>query len=137
MKLVLQVLLLALAIPAQAAPAMVAAANPHAARAGIEILRAGGSALDAAIAVQMVLNLVEPQSSGIGGGAFLLFFLVLRFFCPEFRNSIIAPFLLAAYLHPLTAQSVLGLFALLIRSLPFEILLFLIAILVSSAKQKA
>jgi len=58
-----------------AAPArhfMVAAANPHAARAGVEVLREGGSALDAAIAVQMVLNLVEPQSSGIGGGAFLL-----------------------------------------------------------------
>jgi gamma-glutamyltranspeptidase/glutathione hydrolase len=55
-----------------AAQFMVAAANPHAARAGLEILRAGGSALDAAIAVQMVLNLVEPQSSGIGGGAFLL-----------------------------------------------------------------
>jgi gamma-glutamyltranspeptidase/glutathione hydrolase len=55
-----------------AAQFMVAAANPHAARAGAEILRAGGSALDAAIAVQMVLNLVEPQSSGIGGGAFLL-----------------------------------------------------------------
>src|SRR6185503_16249407 len=52
---------------------MVAAANPHAARAGIEMLRAGGNALDAAIAVQLVLNLVEPQSSGIGGGAFLLY----------------------------------------------------------------
>src|SRR5512139_3551512 len=51
---------------------MVAAANPHAARAGLEILRAGGSALDAAIAVQLALNVVEPQSSGIGGGAFLL-----------------------------------------------------------------
>src|SRR5260221_6728039 len=51
---------------------MVAAANPHAARAGVEVLREGGSALDAAIAVQLVLNLVEPQSSGIGGGAFLL-----------------------------------------------------------------
>ncbi len=51
---------------------MVAAANPHAVDAGVEILRAGGSALDAAIAVQMVLGLVEPQSSGIGGGAFLL-----------------------------------------------------------------
>ena len=51
---------------------MVAAANPHAARAGLEILRAGGSAVDAALAAQMVLTLVEPQSSGIGGGAFLL-----------------------------------------------------------------
>ena len=51
---------------------MVAAANPYAARAGIEILEEGGSALDAAVAMQMVLGLVEPQSSGIGGGAFLL-----------------------------------------------------------------
>ena len=51
---------------------MVAAANPLAADAGYEVLRAGGSALDAAIAVQMVLTLVEPQSSGIGGGAFLM-----------------------------------------------------------------
>jgi gamma-glutamyltranspeptidase/glutathione hydrolase len=51
---------------------MVAAANPLAAEAGREILRAGGSAVDAAVAVQLVLNLVEPQSSGIGGGAFLV-----------------------------------------------------------------
>ncbi len=50
----------------------VAAANPLATEAGARILRAGGSAIDAAIAVQMVLTLVEPQSSGIGGGAFLL-----------------------------------------------------------------
>lgn len=50
----------------------VAAANPLASDAGLQVLRAGGSALDAAIAVQMVLALVEPQSSGIGGGAFLL-----------------------------------------------------------------
>jgi gamma-glutamyltranspeptidase/glutathione hydrolase len=51
---------------------MVAAANPLATDAGHQVLKAGGSALDAAIAVQMVLTLVEPQSSGIGGGAFLL-----------------------------------------------------------------
>ncbi|MCE4555343.1 gamma-glutamyltransferase family protein [Pelomonas cellulosilytica] len=50
----------------------VTAANPLAAEAGIEILRAGGSAIDATIAVQAVLGLVEPQSSGIAGGAFLL-----------------------------------------------------------------
>jgi len=51
---------------------MVAAANPLAARAGLRILHEGGSATDAAITVQMVLGLVEPQSSGLGGGAFLL-----------------------------------------------------------------
>ena len=56
------------------AKGMVVAANPHAAQAGIEILRAGGSAVDAAIAVQTVLSLVEPQSSGIAGGAFLIFY---------------------------------------------------------------
>jgi len=50
----------------------VAAANPLATQAGFDVLKAGGSAIDAAIAVQMVLGLVEPQSSGIGGGAFLL-----------------------------------------------------------------
>ncbi|ERS86283.1 gamma-glutamyltransferase family protein [Halomonas sp. PBN3] len=52
----------------------VAAANPLATDAGYQVLKAGGSAIDAAIAVQMVLNLVEPQSSGIGGGAFLVHF---------------------------------------------------------------
>ncbi len=53
---------------------MVASANSYASEAGREILREGGGAIDAAIAVQLVLNLVEPQSSGIGGGAFLLHF---------------------------------------------------------------
>jgi gamma-glutamyltranspeptidase/glutathione hydrolase len=51
---------------------MVAAADPQAVAAGLEILRAGGSAADAAIAVQLVLGLTEPQSSGLGGGAFVL-----------------------------------------------------------------
>ncbi|HUU36463.1 MAG TPA: gamma-glutamyltransferase [Vicinamibacterales bacterium] len=51
---------------------MVAAANPLAVEAGVSILAQGGSAIDAAIAVQMMLTLVEPQSSGIGGGAFLM-----------------------------------------------------------------
>ncbi|MDH3579428.1 MAG: gamma-glutamyltransferase [Hyphomicrobiales bacterium] len=51
---------------------MVVAAHPLAAEAGLEILRGKGSAVDAAIAAQLVLNLVEPQSSGLGGGAFLL-----------------------------------------------------------------
>lgn len=53
---------------------MVATANPLATEAGYHVLKAGGSAVDAAIAVQMVLTLVEPQSSGIGGGAFLMHF---------------------------------------------------------------
>lgn len=58
-----------------AAPqAMVVAAHPLAVEAGLEVLRRGGSAVDAALAVQMVLGVVEPQSSGLGGGGFLLHF---------------------------------------------------------------
>ncbi|CAN0623746.1 gamma-glutamyltranspeptidase / glutathione hydrolase [Burkholderia multivorans] len=53
---------------------MIVAANPLAAQAGHAMLKAGGSAIDAAIATQMVLALVEPQSSGLGGGAFMLYF---------------------------------------------------------------
>jgi gamma-glutamyltranspeptidase/glutathione hydrolase len=51
---------------------MVAAAHPLAVDAGYDVLRRGGTAMDAAVAVQLVLGLVEPQSSGIGGGAFVL-----------------------------------------------------------------
>lgn len=54
--------------------AMVAAADPRAVEAGLEILRSGGNAIDAAIAVHTVLGLVEPQSSGIGGGAFMVYY---------------------------------------------------------------
>lgn len=64
--------MLVLFIPALPAHSMVSAAHPLATEAGVEILEAGGSAIDAAIAIQAVLTLVEPQSSGIGGGAFLL-----------------------------------------------------------------
>jgi len=54
--------------------AMVAAAHPLAVEAGLEVLRRGGSALDAAVAVEAMLGLVEPQSSGLGGGGFILYF---------------------------------------------------------------
>ena len=52
---------------------MVAAANPLATQAGYQMLRQGGAAIDAAVATQLVLTLVEPQSSGIGGGSFMLY----------------------------------------------------------------
>ncbi|MBT5781206.1 MAG: gamma-glutamyltransferase [Rhodospirillaceae bacterium] len=70
---------------------MIAAANPHAARAGSDILKAGGSAIDAAIAAQMVLGLVEPQSSGIGGGGFLLHYNVTSGAIESFDGRETAP----------------------------------------------
>ncbi len=54
--------------------AMVAAANPLAVAAGVKVLKAGGTAIDAAVAVQAVLGLVEPQSSGVGGGAYMVYY---------------------------------------------------------------
>ena len=62
------------ASPPPARGPFVAAANPLAVEAGLEVLRRGGSAVDAAVAVQAVLGLVEPQSSGLGGGAFMMVF---------------------------------------------------------------
>ncbi|WP_374515184.1 gamma-glutamyltransferase family protein [Brevundimonas sp.] len=59
--------------PAARGP-FVAAANPLAVEAGMRVLREGGSAVDAAVVVQAVLGLVEPQSSGLGGGAFMMFY---------------------------------------------------------------
>jgi len=61
-------------VPVRAHDWMVVAANPLAVEAGAEVLAAGGSAADAMVAVQAVLGLVEPQSSGLGGGAFLVWF---------------------------------------------------------------
>ncbi|MBS9718370.1 gamma-glutamyltransferase [Pseudohalocynthiibacter aestuariivivens] len=60
--------------PVRAKNWMVAAANPYAVEAGAEVLKNGGSAADAMVAVQAVLGLVEPQSSGLGGGAFLVWY---------------------------------------------------------------
>lgn len=54
--------------------AMVAAANPLATQVGVDVLKKGGSAVDAAVAIQAVLGLVEPQSSGLGGGAFMVYY---------------------------------------------------------------
>ena len=59
---------------AAARHAIVVAANPLAAQAGMHVLQAGGSAADAAVAMQAVLGLVEPQSSGLGGGAYMIYY---------------------------------------------------------------
>jgi gamma-glutamyltranspeptidase/glutathione hydrolase len=62
------------AVPMKAKSWMISAANPHAVRAGAQILDMGGTAADAMVAIQSVLGLVEPQSSGLGGGAFLIWY---------------------------------------------------------------
>jgi len=86
MRLAIALAFCALAASAPAAPraaapkaaardhAMIAAANPDAVEAGLAVLRAGGSTIDAAVAVQAALGLVEPQSSGLGGGAFMVYY---------------------------------------------------------------
>jgi len=61
-------------LPVQSQHWMVSAANPHAVQAGADVLAKGGTAADAMVAVQSVLGLVEPQSSGLGGGAFLVWY---------------------------------------------------------------
>src|SRR5690349_3257562 len=69
--------LVALLLPAAAraeSHEMVAAAHPLAVEAGLDVLRHGGTAIDAAVAVQMMLGVAEPQSSGLGGGGFLLYY---------------------------------------------------------------
>ena len=80
---------------------MVVAAHPLAARAGYDVLKLGGTAVDAAIAVELMLNLVEPQSSGIGGGGFLLHYAArgdkLETYCTEVVNLARANQTLAAF----------------------------------------
>ncbi len=77
--------------PVRASNAMIAAAHPAAAEAGARILAAGGAAIDAAIVAQMVLGLVEPQSSGIGGGGFLLHYDAARDSVESFDGRETAP----------------------------------------------
>jgi gamma-glutamyltranspeptidase/glutathione hydrolase len=77
--------------PAPSGEAFVIAANPLAAEAGMNVLRHGGSAVDAAIAVQAMLSLVEPQSSGLGGGAFLHYYDAARRSVTVYDGREVAP----------------------------------------------
>jgi len=74
MRRLLALVLLLPAIARAEPQQMVAAAHPLAVEAGLDVLRRGGTAVDAAVAVQMMLGVVEPQASGIGGGGFLLYY---------------------------------------------------------------
>ena len=73
---------------------VVTTSEPNAARVGAEILRSGGNAIDAAAAVQFALNVVEPQSSGIGGGGFMVIYLArerktVTVDSPPIKNSLV------------------------------------------------
>ena len=92
------------------AQAIVSAAHPLAAQAGIDILKAGGSAVDAAIAVQAMLGLVEPQSSGLAGGGFILHYdaahnTLTSWDGRETAPAKIAPDVFARYAEKLTFES--------------------------------
>ncbi|GLT24501.1 gamma-glutamyltranspeptidase [Zoogloea oryzae] len=89
--------------PATGARFMAVTANPHATEAAVAMLRQGGSALDAAIAAQMVLGVVEPQSSGIGGGGLLMHFDVRKQQIDAWDGRETAP--LAASTFPFTDAS--------------------------------
>jgi gamma-glutamyltranspeptidase / glutathione hydrolase len=78
-------------IAASGTQQMVAAANPLAAAAGKKMLDAGGAAIDAVIAMQLILSLVEPQSSGIGGGAFVITYDAKRHSITSFDGRETAP----------------------------------------------
>ena len=86
---------------------VVVTANPYATDAAFEILKSGGNAIDAAVATQLVLGLVEPQSSGIGGGSFALYYdknekcLISRIAKVKFPVRDGVPILLAAESKPL------------------------------------
>ena len=89
---------------AQGQDFMIVTANPYATHAGYEILKRGGSAADAAITAQLVLGLVEPQSSGLGGGAFILYYDATEKKLKSYDAREIAPFLSGPFLFSENGQ---------------------------------